>query len=98
MAWKAPRSLTNFCSEMLPLLHEAVRGERLLGTVEEIVSTDRWNSFDRFHETTKTLTRLYQEAGAAVEVRSFPTGGRLGSGRWVIHAATDVRSATLDVV
>jgi aminoglycoside N3'-acetyltransferase len=98
MAWRAPRSVTTFCSEILPLLHEHTQGDRLLQTVAQIVETDRWNSFDRFHETTKTLVRLYEEAGAAVEVRSFPTGGRPGSGRWVIREATDVVSATLDVV
>src|SRR6266851_3740741 len=98
MAWRAPPSLTTFCREILPLLHEQTQGERLLRTVAQIVATDRWNSFDRFHETTQTLVRLYEEAGAAVEVHSFPTGGRLGSGRWVIHEATDVAGATLDVV
>ena len=98
MAWRAPPSLTAFCREILPLLHEHTQGERLLRTVAQIVATDRWNSFDRFHETTHTLARLYEEAGAAVEVHSLPTGGRFGSGRWVIHEATDVVSATLDVV
>lgn len=98
MAWRAPRSLTRFCREILPLLYENTQGERLLQTVAQVVETDRWNSFDRFHETTKTLVRQYEEAGAAVEVHSLPTGGRLGSGRWVIHEATDVMGATLDVV
>src|SRR5438045_8173746 len=98
MPWRAPRSLTTFCREILPLLREQTQGERLLQTVAQIVETDRWNSFDRFHETTQTLVRLYEDAGAAVEVYSFPTGGRLGSGRWAIHEATDVVSATLDVV
>jgi aminoglycoside N3'-acetyltransferase len=98
MAWRAPRSLDTFCREILPLVREQVQGARLLSTVAEIVRTDRWNSFDRFHETTKTLVRLYEEAGAAAEVRSFPTGERLGSGRWVIHEATDVLGATLDLI
>ena len=66
MAWRAPRSLTAFCREILPLLHEHTQGERLRQTVAQVVETDRWNSFDRFHETTKTLVRLYGEAGAAV--------------------------------
>src|SRR5262249_18460184 len=98
MGWRAPRSLNAFCSEILPLLYDETRGDRLLETVGQIVATDRWNSFDRFHETTKRLVGLYQEAGAAVEMHSAPTGERLGSGRWVIHEATDVRDATLDVV
>jgi aminoglycoside N3'-acetyltransferase/aminopeptidase-like protein len=98
MAWRAPRSLTTFCREVLPLLHEQTQGERLLQTVAQVVETDRWNSFDRFHETTTTLVRQYEEAGAAVEVHPLPTGGRLGSGRWVIHEATDVVGATVDLV
>lgn len=98
MGWRAPRSLNAFCRETLPLLFGATCAERLLRTAGEIVATDRWNSFDRFHETTRTLARLYEEAGAGVEVDSFSTGGRPCSGRWVIHEATDVRSATLDVI
>lgn len=98
MAWQAPGSVTTFCREILPLLHSQTRGERLLQTVAQVVETDRWNSFDRFHETTKTLVRQYEEAGAAVEVHPLPTGGRLGSGRWVIHEATDVVAATVDLV
>jgi aminoglycoside N3'-acetyltransferase/aminopeptidase-like protein len=98
MAWRVPRSLRTFCREILPLLHAETQGQRLLKTVDRIVETDRWNSFDRFHETTKTLVSLYEAAGAGVEVHSLPTGGRPGSGRWVIHEATDVGGATLAVV
>src|SRR5438046_5325330 len=95
MAWRVPPSLRTFCRELLPLLHEEIQGQRLLETVARIVETDRWNSFDRFHETTRTLVQLYEAAGAGVEVHPLPTGGRRGSGRWVIHEATDVLGATV---
>jgi len=42
MAWRAPRSLTTFCREILPLLHEQTHGERLLQSVAQIVATDPW--------------------------------------------------------
>ena len=33
MPWRAPPSLTPFCREILPLLREQTRGERLLRTL-----------------------------------------------------------------
>ena len=42
MAWRAPRSLTTFCRDILPLLQEYAQGERLLQTVGQVVATDRW--------------------------------------------------------
>jgi aminoglycoside 3-N-acetyltransferase len=98
MSWRTPPSLVRFCGQVLPLLHRQADGRRALGVVADIVATDRWNSFDRFHDTTKTLLRHYEAAGARTEVYPVQTGGRLGSGRWIIHQAADVRTATVDVV
>ncbi len=98
MAPRTPRSLSTFCRKTLPLIQGRTDGKRLLNTVAAIVETDRWNSFDRFHETTRTLVDRYSAAGAAVEVDPLQTGGRIGSGRWIIHEAADVRSATVDVI
>ncbi len=70
----------------------------MLDTVESIQHTDRWNSFDRFHETTDTLVECYEKAGARAEVDAYQTGGRIDSGRWIIQQAQNVRSATIDVV
>jgi len=98
MAYRAPHSLSTFCRRVLPLLQQETDGRRILGSVSEIVETDRWNSFDRFHDTTDTLVRQYALAGAGTEVHSVPTGGRIGSGRWVVQQAADVRGATVDVV
>ena len=75
-----------------------VSGKQLMGSVRDVVATDRWNSFDRFHETTATLVQHYEAAGAQVEVESIQTGGRIGSGRWIIQEAVDVRGATVDAV
>ena len=66
--------------------------------VATIIETDQWNSFNRFHDTTKTLVRYYQEAGVDVEVASLPTGGEMGSGRWIIHQAADINKATVDII
>ncbi|MFB3041360.1 MAG: hypothetical protein ACE1ZS_06105, partial [Candidatus Poribacteria bacterium] len=98
MTWQTPPSLMRFCREILPLLHRHIDGKRLLETVASIVETDRWNSFDRFHDTTQTLVRHYEEAGATVEVTPLQTGGRIGSGRWIIHEAADVHAARVDIV
>ena len=98
MPTRTPRSLNRFCREVLPGMLERTSGRGMLQTVAQIVETDRWNSFDRFHDTTRTLVRCYEEGGADVEVTPIQTGGRIGSGRWIIQEAADVRSATVDIV
>lgn len=98
MPVRTTASLRRFCRQNLPSMIAAADGERMLATVAEIVETDRWNSFDRFHETTETLVRHYEAAGARAEVTPIQTGGRLGSGRWVIQEAQDVRAATVDII
>jgi len=98
MTWSIPISLTKFCQKTLPLLSHQVKEDRLMKTLATIIETDQWNSFDHFHDTTKTLVRYYQDADADVEVTSLPTGGEIGSGRWIIHHAANVKKATVDII
>ncbi len=98
MPSRTPRTIARFCKTVLPLLHKHADGRRNLNDVAAIVETDRWNSFDRFHQTTQTLVQRYTDAGAVAEVYPIQTGGRIGSGRWIIHEAADVRSATVDII
>jgi len=70
----------------------------MLGMVKEIVKTERWNSFDQFHKTSKTLLRAYKAAGVTSEVFSVPTGGPAANGRWFIQEAADIYSATVDII
>ena len=93
-----PASLRNLCRDTLPAILGATDGARMMKTTEAIVATDRWNSFDRFHDTTQTLVDCYQRAGAGAAVDRIQTGGRIGSGRWIIQEAQDIRSATVDIV
>ena len=92
------KSLQQLCRQTLPLMLQQADGQKMMATVRDVVQTDRWNSFDRFGDTTSTLTSRYEAAGARVEVESIQTGGRLGSGRWIIREAADVAGATVDVV
>ena len=94
----SPRSLQRLCRQTLPLMLQQASGQKIMAAVRDVVQTDRWNSFDRFGETTATLTNRYEAAGVRVEVESIQTGGRLGSGRWIIREAADVAGATVDVV
>ena len=94
----SPKSLQRLCRQTLPLMLQQANGQQIMAAVRDVVQTDRWNSFDRFGETTATLTDRYEAAGARVEVESIQTGGRLGSGRWIIREAADVAGATVDVV
>ena len=98
MPARTPRSLAAFNRKTLPLIDNAIQGRRILTDVKRIVETDRWNSFDRFHDTTQTLVKSYETSGAKAEVYKIPTGGKIGSGRWIIPKASDIRSATLDII
>jgi aminoglycoside 3-N-acetyltransferase len=97
-ALPTPPSLSRLCRQALPQILKAADGKRMVGDVARIAETDRWNSFDRFHDTTQTLSQLYEQAGARVEVTSIQTGRNLGDGRWVIQEAQDVVGAVADVV
>jgi aminoglycoside 3-N-acetyltransferase len=95
---QTPSSIRRFTRNTLPLMHAAADSGRMLRSIETIVATDRWNSFDRFAETSNTLLKSYEAAGAKAELQKIQTGGALGSGRWIIPEAADVRGATLDVI
>ena len=97
-ALPTPRSLGRLCRDTLPQVLAFSDGKRMKSNVARIAETDRWNSFERFHETTQTLSELYEEAGARVEVSPIQTGRNLGDGRWVIQEAQDIRGAVADVV
>jgi len=73
-------------------------GRQMKSNVARIAATDRWNSFDRFQETTQTLSELYERAGARVEVTPIQTGRNLGDGHWAIQEAQDIKAAVADVV
>lgn len=94
---RSPR-LARACRELTPLLHGTMDGAAMLGWVERLVASDRWTSFDRYHETTDTLLDLYQRAGAATEVYPIQTGTHAGTGRWVVTEAADVIGATVELV
>ncbi|MCZ7644027.1 MAG: AAC(3) family N-acetyltransferase [Planctomycetota bacterium] len=93
-----PALLSAYLEECLPAIRREAQGPRVARLVKELVATERWNSFDKFHATTKTLARAYKEAGAAAEVYRAPTGGALGNGRWVIHEAADVRALRAEIL
>lgn len=98
MPKRTPSSIRRLSREQVPGMLAAASGKRVLEDVAAIVETDRWNSFDHFHETTKTVERRFREAGAGVEIEPVQTGGRIGTGRWIIQQAADVRGATVDVM
>lgn len=90
--------LRGFVREGLPLLADVLDGRRMRRDVKAIVGTDRWNSFDRFHDTADYLVSRFAAGGNPVERYAVPTSGPDGSGRWVVQQASDVVSATLDIV
>jgi len=93
-----PLSIQSFCKTVLPLIHQETDGNRILEDAATIVETDRWNSFDRFHDTTRTLVERYESSGAQTEVYEVQTGGAIDTGRWIIQEASDILNATVDIV
>ena len=65
------KSLQRLCRETLPLMLKETSGREILDAVEEVQTTDRWNSFDRFHDTTEALVRRYEAAGARAGGRQY---------------------------
>jgi len=90
--------MADFNRTILRLLQGEVQGPRIVDTAQSIIETDRWNSFDRFHETAKTIAKGYEAANAVTETYSIQTGGRIGSGRWVVQEAADIHGAKVDVI
>ena len=98
MAGGKTRTLKHFCDTTLKQLYRQSRGNRVVNWIAAIQDMEQWNSFDQFDKVVKTLEQAYDRVGADVETHWTQTGGRVGTGRWVIQEAADVRSATLDVV
>lgn len=69
----------------------------MVNMVKKVQDSDRWNSFDRFRDTTRTLVNAYETHGIQTEIHQAQTGGSIGSGRWIIQQAADIKSATMDV-
>jgi aminoglycoside N3'-acetyltransferase len=93
-----PASLERFAREILPRILSAVNPSRAIDMVGKITERDRWNSFDRWHETNRMLVSAYNGCGAKGELYTIPTGGNRGDGRWIIPEALDVIDATLDLL
>lgn len=91
-------SVRSLNKKILPALLKEASGRNMLRQIDEIVESDRWNSFDHFKRTTKKIVHNYESVGAGVEVEAIQTGGQIGSGRWIVREAVDVRSATVDIV
>lgn len=70
----------------------------MLRDVKRIIATDRWNSFDQFHVTSRFVQERFGAVGARAELYPVPTRGPDGTGRWRVQQASDVKAATLDVI
>ena len=93
-----PPSLEAVVRDALPAFLGRVDAERAMHCVREVVASDRWNSFERFHETTETILRYLRAAGMETDVHSVQTGGPAGNGRWFVQQAADIQSGTVDLV
>lgn len=94
----APACLRAFCDQTLPVLQRRASGTRAMRWVRGIQQIDRWVSFDRFKDSAAHIAGEYEKLGADVSIYNIPTGGAVGSGRWIIPEATDIRTMTLDML
>ncbi|MBT3379384.1 MAG: hypothetical protein HN742_32930 [Lentisphaerae bacterium] len=85
-------------NRLISILRDQTDDARIMALVSEIVNTDRWNSFDQFPKTTETILRAFSNQGLETESCRLQTGGRMGTGRWLIQEASEIQSATLRVV
>jgi aminoglycoside N3'-acetyltransferase len=97
-AYRAPAVLRRYCGNELLLIRRNIQGQRIVDDIKAIIETERFNSFDKFHETTKQLVDRYAKSGVITEVFEVPTKAADGKGRWVIHEAADVLRATVDIL
>jgi len=92
-----PPAVRVFCREQLPKFVRAANRRSLLDRIRDIAAVDRWNSFDRFHDTAERLLARFREVGAEPALFRIPTGGPAGDGRWRIQEAWDVVAGTVEV-
>ncbi len=90
--------LKDFLNGKLAVILSAVNPARAIEMAASIVENDRWNSFDRWHETSRRLKAAYDACGTSGEISSIPTGGLRGAGKWIIPEAADIVEGTLDLI
>ncbi|HET6248479.1 MAG TPA: AAC(3) family N-acetyltransferase [Tepidisphaeraceae bacterium] len=91
-------SLNRFVQAVFPAILGAVDPGRAVDMAAGIVENDRWNSFDRWHETSRRLLSAYEASGAKAELYAIPTGGARGRGNWIIPEAADIIDAAVDLI
>ncbi len=94
---RPPEPVREFIQTRFPALVDAVNPHLLLDCLREISDRDRWNSFDRFRETSRLLKERFEQSGAEAGVLRLPTGGPAGDGRWRIQEAWDIAGADLAI-
>ncbi len=90
--------MQSFLRDLVAAVAGETDGARILGDASAFASTDRWNNFSGFRETTRNLAERYSRAGVESGLYEIPTGGPVGSGRWIIQQCADVERATLEML
>ena len=84
--------------DLVGAIAQETNGERSIRDAAEFVGTDRWNNFSGFRQTMRNLTEKYHRAGVESGIYPIPTGGAVGSGRWIIQQCADIERATLEMI
>ena len=84
--------------DLLKLLIDEVDLERIRRNAAAIHATDRWSSFDRYHETADSILTLMRENRLA-DIRRIttPADGKTIVGDWLMPLAWDGRAGTVTV-
>ena len=84
---------------LLRLLIDEIDVEKIRANAAAIHATDRWSSYDRYHETAEFLLGLMR-ANRLADIRkiSTPADGKKIVGDWLMPLAWDGRAGTVTVV
>ena len=93
------QGLSDDLSRTLNVLRQEISGEVAKQHATEIWERDRWDSWDKHHETAQYVAEQFRALGLEqVEVIPYKSDGRTKYGDWTSQQAWDVHHARLTVV
>jgi len=101
--WAQPteryEDLSDDLSQTLNIIRQEISGEVAKQHATEIWERDRWDSWDKHHETAQYVAQQFRAIGLEqVEVIPYKSDGRTKYGDWTSQQAWDVDHARLTVV
>ncbi len=84
--------------ELLDLLENHFRLDRILADTQTIYDHDRSSSFDGYRRTADFMETTFRDLGLEVERIGIPCDGKFAFGDWVMPFAWDAEEGTLEIL